>query len=73
MSNRTSMAQISAIGNLYRSGHSNRQIAKILDLNRETVGKYVAAFKAAGNQNQPNPLQRYPAELANRVGRRNER
>lgn len=54
MSNRKSMAQISAIGNLYRSGHSNRQIAKILDLNRETVGKYVAALKAAGNQNQPN-------------------
>lgn len=55
MSNRTSMAQINAIGNLYRSGHSNRQIAKLLGVNRETVGKYVAAIKAAGTQNQPNP------------------
>lgn len=54
MSNRTSMANISAIGNLYRSGHSNRQIARILNLNRETVGKYVAALKAAEVQNQPN-------------------
>jgi predicted transcriptional regulator len=55
MSNRTSMAQINAIGNLYRSGLSNRQIAKLLGVNRETVGKYVAAIKAAGTQNQPNP------------------
>jgi biotin operon repressor len=55
MSNRTSMAQINAIGNRYRSGHSNRYIAKLLGVNRETVGKYVAAIKAAGTQNQPNP------------------
>ena len=55
MSNRTTMAQINAIGNLYRSGHSNHQIARILGLNRVTAGKYVAAIKAAGLQNQPNP------------------
>jgi hypothetical protein len=55
MSNRTSMAQFNAIGNRYRSGHSNRQITKLLGVNRETVGKYVAAINAAGTQNQPNP------------------
>jgi transposase len=48
------MAQINASGILYRSGHSNRQIAKLLGVNREIVGKYVAEIKAAGNQNQPN-------------------
>ena len=55
MSNRTSMAIVSAIANLHRSGHSNRQIAKILELNRETVGKYVAQLRATAEQNQPNP------------------
>lgn len=55
MSNRTSMAIVSAIANLHRSGHSNRQIAKILELNRETVGKYVAQLRATAGQNQPIP------------------
>nr|WRX36708.1 hypothetical protein [uncultured bacterium] len=50
MANHLSMANIQAIAALHRSGHSNRHIARVLGINRETVGKYVARI-----QNQPNP------------------
>lgn len=48
MANLLSMAKINAIQTLHQSGHSNRKIAKLLGVDRQTVGKYVAA------QNPPN-------------------
>jgi transposase len=51
MANRLTMAEIDAILTLHTTGHSNREIANLLEVNRETVGKYVAGSKA---QNQPN-------------------
>jgi hypothetical protein len=41
MANRLSMAKVNAILSLHQSGHSNRRIAKLLGVDRETVGKYV--------------------------------
>jgi transposase len=43
MANRLSMAKINAIQTLHQSGHSNRKIAGLLGVDRETVRKYVAA------------------------------
>lgn len=51
MANRLTMAQINAILTLHQSSHSNRQIARMLGVNRETVGKYVTLGAA---QNRPN-------------------
>lgn len=50
MANQLTMAQIDAIHTLHKSGHSNRQIARLLDFHRETVGKYVGQL----TQNRPN-------------------
>jgi hypothetical protein len=49
MANHLSMANLQAIAALHRSGHSNRHIARVLGVNRETVGKYFSEL-----QNQPN-------------------
>ena len=49
MANHTSMAKVNSIHTLHRSGHSNRQIAKLLGIDRSTVAKYVRQL-----QNQPN-------------------
>ena len=49
MANQLSMAKVNSIHTLHQSGHSNRQIAKLLGIDRATVGKYVAEL-----QNQPN-------------------
>ena len=49
MANRLSMADIDTIVTLHTSGHSQRQIAELLGVDRETVGKYVARA-AVGNQ-----------------------
>lgn len=51
MANRLTMAEIDRILTLHTTDHSNREIADLLGINRETVGKYVARAKA---QNQPN-------------------
>lgn len=51
MANRLTMAEIDRILTLHTTAHSNREIADLLGINRETVGKYVAQAKA---QNQPN-------------------
>jgi len=53
MANQLTMAEIDAILTLHTTGHSNREIAELLGVNRETVGKYVARAKA---QNRPNAL-----------------
>jgi len=51
MANRLTMAQINAILTLHASEHSNREIARLLGVHRETVGKYVAGSEI---QNRPN-------------------
>lgn len=51
MANRLTMAEIDTILTLHKSGHSNREIATLLGVDRETVSKYVAR---AGAQNPPN-------------------
>jgi transposase len=51
MANQLTMAEIDAIVTLHTTRHSNRRIAALLEVDRETVGKYVARAKA---QNQPN-------------------
>jgi transposase len=51
MANRLTMAEIDRIVTLHTTEHSNREIARLLGVDRETVGKYVARAKA---QNQPN-------------------
>ena len=51
MANRLTMAKISAIRTLHKSGHSNRKIAELLGVHRETVGKYV---RPGDSENRPN-------------------
>jgi Mu transposase, C-terminal domain/Integrase core domain/Helix-turn-helix domain len=51
MAKRLSMAEIDTILTLRQSGHSQREIATLLGMDRETVGKHLARAKA---QNQPN-------------------
>ena len=79
MSNRLSMATIHSVETLHRSGHSNREIARLLALDRGTVNKYVGRLKAASRrksadpsaetpevgtaQNQPNPRTGSEADL----------
>ena len=54
MANRLSMAQLHSIETLHRSGHSNREIAGILKVDRGTVNKYVRRLQAVDAQNRPN-------------------
>ena len=51
MAKRLTMAEIDTILTLHKAGHSNREIAALLGVNRETIGKYLGRAKA---QNQPN-------------------
>jgi hypothetical protein len=44
-------AEIDKILTLHTTAHSNSEIADLLAINRETVGKYIARYKT---QNQPN-------------------
>lgn len=55
MSNRLSMAKINSIETLHASGHSNREIARLLEINRKTVNRYVRKLKEHLAQNGPNP------------------
>lgn len=77
MSNQLSMAAINSIATLHRSGHSNREIARLLGVDRGAVNKYVKRLKAetdaqksAGSaadpvQNRPNaPTGSETAETA---------
>jgi transposase len=52
MANCLTMATIDTILTLHKSGHSNREIARLTGVHRETVGKYVAE---RGGENRPNP------------------
>ena len=49
MANRLSMAKVNSIQTLHQAGHSNREIARLLGIDRGTVGKYVREL-----ENQPN-------------------
>jgi transposase len=51
MAKRFTMAEIDTILTLHKTGHSNREIAALLGVNRETVGKHLARAKV---QDQPN-------------------
>ncbi len=51
MANQLGMATINAILTLHKTGHSNRRIAELLGVDRETVGRYVAQSRL---ENQPN-------------------
>jgi transposase len=67
MANRLSMATVKSIETLHRSGHSNREIARILSIDRGAVNKHVRRLKAEKDsqsepippgtaiQNRPNP------------------
>ena len=47
MANRLKMAKVQAILGLHEKGWRNRRIARELDVNRETVAKYVRAAACA--------------------------
>ena len=51
MANRLSMAEIEAILTLHKTRHTNRAISRLLEVDRGTVGKYIALAEV---QNQPN-------------------
>ena len=53
MSNQLSMAKRISIETLHLSGHSNREIARLLGIDRGTVNKYVARL---ASDNRPNSL-----------------
>ena len=55
MSNRLSMAKINSIETLHQSGHSNREIARLLGIDRGTVNRYVRRLKGQESQKRPNP------------------
>ena len=55
MSNRLSMAKINSIETLHQSGHSNREIARLLGVDRGAVNRYVHQLKARLAQKRPNP------------------
>jgi transposase len=52
MSNRLSMSKIHSIEALHQSGHSNREIARLLSVDRGTVNAYVRRLQS---QNRPDP------------------
>jgi transposase len=54
MARQLKMAEVTTIRTLHESGHSNREIARLLGVNRETVGRYVAA----ANSEPANPDHR---------------
>lgn len=59
MSRRLKMALRESIQTLHRSGHSNRSIADLLSIDRGTVARYIAEFKAgcAGADSSSKPAR----------------
>ena len=53
MANQLTMAEINAILTLHESEHSNREIARLLGVHRETVGMYGAGREAQTRPNAP--------------------
>ena len=53
MAKRLTMAEIDTIVTLHKAGHSNREIAALVGVNRETVGKHLSRSKAPTQPNAP--------------------
>ena len=53
MAKRLTMAAVDTILTLHKAGHSNREIAALLGVNRETVGKHLARARAKYQPNAP--------------------
>jgi IS30 family transposase len=53
MARRLAMAEIDTILTPHKAGHSNREIAALLGVNRETIGKRLARAKAKNQRNAP--------------------
>ena len=53
MAKRLTMAEIDTILTLHKAGESNRAIAALVGVNRETVGRYLARAKAPNQPNAP--------------------
>ena len=66
MANRLKMAKVNAILTLHRSGHSNRRIAELLQIHRETVARYVARWQAEFQNRPEAPPGCEPAATQNR-------
>ena len=60
MANHTSMAKVNSIHSLHQSGHSNRQIAELLGIDRGTVGKFVQQLENQPNAPTGNPTESTP-------------
>ena len=58
MASRLTMAKQTTIQTLHQSGHSNRKIAELVGVHRETVGKYVAAADQSGDSIPAKPDHR---------------
>ncbi len=53
MSNRLSMAKIHSIETLHQTGHSNREISRLLDVDRGTVAKYIERLTSPFTEFRP--------------------
>lgn len=58
MARRLTMAKQTTIRTLHQSGHSNREIAALVGVHRETVGKYVVAGEQRGDSIPAKPDHR---------------
>lgn len=59
MARQLSMGQINSILTLHQAGRSNRQIANLLGIHRETVAKHLAAAEVSAKPDprvQPGPV-----------------
>jgi len=68
MANQLTMADIDSILTLHTTQHSNREIAELLGVNRETVNKYVAQAEAQNRPNAPTGSAEVRAGLASQAG-----
>lgn len=57
MSNQLSMAKINSIETLHASGHSNREIARLLGINRGTVNAYVHGLRGRSDGESPSTAE----------------
>jgi hypothetical protein len=55
MSNRLSMANFNSIETLHQSGHFNREIARLLGVDRGAVNRYIRQLRIRLAQKRPNP------------------
>ena len=67
MSNRLSMAKINSIESLHQSGHSNREIAHLLGVDRGAVNRYVRQLKARLSQKRPKTRKPGLSRLATKI------